>query len=93
MDSDLHVHHRAGAHGAFTVERGSQNLGTLTYSREGKAITLINTAIQDEIRGQGVGAALVRAAMAFANDTHLDVSVECSWATEYLRRHPELLEG
>jgi predicted GNAT family acetyltransferase len=93
MDSDLHVHHRAGAHGAFTVDRGSQNLGTLTYSREGKAITLIDTAIQDEIRGQGVGAALVQAAITFTGDTHLEVKVECPWATEYLQRHPDLLQG
>lgn len=93
MNDDLSVHHRAGERGAFTVDRGSDELGTLTYHRHGPTMTLIDTAISDDIQGQGVGAALIKAAVAFANEAHLEVEVECPWAKEYLGRHPELLSS
>ncbi len=91
MDSDLHVHHRAGANGAFTIDRGSDQLGALTYKREGTTLTLVDTAISKDVQGQGVGAALVKYAINYAAEADLTVAVVCPWAKEYLRRHPDLL--
>ncbi|MEN0061654.1 MAG: GNAT family N-acetyltransferase [Myxococcota bacterium] len=91
MNDDLHVHHRAGERGAFTVDRGSDELGTLTYHRHERTLTLIDTAIANDIQGQGAGAALIKAAVNYAKEAHLDVEVECVWAKEYLERHPDLL--
>ncbi len=93
MDDDLRVHHRAGERGAFTVDRGSDEVGTLTYHRQGRTLTLVDTAIEDDIQGQGAGAALVKAALAFAREAQLSVVAECPWAKEYLARHPHLLPG
>lgn len=92
MDDDLRVHHRAGERGAFTVDRGSDELGTLTYHNKDRVLTLIDTAIADDIQGQGVGAALIQAAAAYAKEAHLSIEVVCPWAKEYVARHPELLE-
>jgi len=93
MDDELRIHHRAGPHGAFTVEQGSEQLGTLTYDHGDGKLVLVDTAVADDLRGQGAGAALIRAAVAYAREAHLEVEVTCPWATEYLAKHPELLEG
>ncbi len=89
---DLKVHHRAGERGAFTVDQGSEELGTLTYHNHDRKLTLIDTAVSDDIRGQGAGAAMLRAAVDYAKEAGLTVEVECPWAREYLSRHPELLK-
>lgn len=91
MDSDIRVHHRAGERGAFTVDRGSDELGTLTYRREERDLVLEDTVVADDEQGHGAGGAMIRAAVAFAREAHLSVVAECPWATAYLEKHPDLL--
>lgn len=90
MDADLKVHHRApwdGQRGAFTVERGMDQVGTLRYRRDPDALVIEDTQIEDDLHGHGAGAAMVRAAAAYAHEAHLALRAECPWAAAYLRDH------
>lgn len=91
MDSDIRVHHRAGERGAFTADRGSDELGTLTYRREDRLLVLEDTVVADDEQGHGAGGAMMRAAIAFAHEAHLSVVAECPWAKAWLEKHPDLL--
>jgi hypothetical protein len=57
--------------------------------REG-VMTISHTEVAPELEGQGIAAALVRAALAHARDHGLKVRPLCSYVQAYMRRHPEV---
>ena len=69
------------------------HLAELTYRRRGKRLVLLHTGVPDELEGRGIGSALVAAAVADTRQRGLKLVVECPFATTWLRRHPDALDG
>jgi predicted GNAT family acetyltransferase len=61
----------------------------LVYSMFGDdVIDLQHTEVPRSAQGHGVGDALVRAALAYAREQHLQVMATCPYVQAWLRRHP-----
>lgn len=64
--------------------------GELFYTTFGAdVLDLRHTEVPRSARGQGVGDALVWAALAYARERKLQVIVTCPYARHWLRTHPE----
>ena len=61
----------------------------LSYARDGDSIDLQHTVVPPELEGQGVGGALVRAAIGFARTEGLRLVVTCPFARSWLEKHPD----
>ena len=61
----------------------------LVYRRNASALELVHTDVPAAIAGQGVAAALVKAALDHARAEGLQVLPSCSYAAGYIGRHPE----
>ena len=55
----------------------------------GDVLMLHHTEVPEALAGQGVAAALVQAALAWARAEGLKVRPTCSYVAAYMRRHPE----
>jgi uncharacterized protein len=67
-------------------------LAYLEYRRGEGRLTLVHTEVDDELEGQGVASALVREALAHAQDEDLTVVPECRFVAGWLQRHPDRAE-
>jgi uncharacterized protein len=56
-------------------------------------LDLQHTEVPPSGHGQGVGDALVRAALAYARERDLNVIATCPYVQAWLRRHPEERPG
>lgn len=61
----------------------------LSYRWSGDRLVLVHTEVADELEGRGVGSALVREALRYAEDERLTVVPECAFVASWLERHPE----
>ncbi len=59
----------------------------LAYERSGGTLTIEHTVVPPEAEGQGVGGALVQAAVDFARSESLELAATCSFARSWLERH------
>jgi predicted GNAT family acetyltransferase len=64
-------------------------LAELIYRRRANRLVLVHTEVPDALSGQGVGGALVQAALAEAAAGNLTVVPLCPFARGWLQRHPE----
>jgi predicted GNAT family acetyltransferase len=62
------------------------------YRVYGKVMMLTHTGVPQALRGRGIAAALVRAALDHARAKGLKVRPDCSYAEAYMQRHPETLD-
>lgn len=74
-------------------ERGCYRLtlngeqATLDYHFEGGCMVITHTFVPPALRGGGIAAGLVRAALADARRTGHKVRSQCSYVTVFLQRH------
>jgi predicted GNAT family acetyltransferase len=61
----------------------------LVYRVHGDRLVLVHTGVPDELEGQGVGSALVAAAIDFAQEQGFIVEPRCPFARGWLERHPD----
>jgi hypothetical protein len=61
----------------------------LKYVVRGNVIDLVHTVVPQEAEGQGIGAALVRAALDDARAKGLKVMPSCPFVHSYVKRHRE----
>jgi predicted GNAT family acetyltransferase len=66
------------------------HLAELTYRRHDDRLVLVHTEVPDELEGQGVGGALVTAAVDFAEEQGLTLVPLCPFARGWLERHPDV---
>jgi predicted GNAT family acetyltransferase len=59
------------------------------YQRVGNTLHLVHTEVPPALRGHGIAAALVGAALDYATANELRVNPLCSYVRAYMRRHPE----
>jgi predicted GNAT family acetyltransferase len=62
------------------------------YRIHGKVLMLTHTGVPTALRGCGIAAQLVHAALDFARSKGLKVRPDCSFAEVYMQRHPETLD-
>jgi len=61
----------------------------LVYRQRAGRMVIDHTGVPEAIRGRGVAAALVKAALDHARAAGLRVVPQCSYSAAYLQRHPE----
>lgn len=84
------VHHnRAIPRFEATVEG---QLCVAHYRVYGKVMMLTHTGVPQGLRGRGIAAVLVQAALDHARALGLKVRPDCSYAEAYMQRHPETLD-
>jgi hypothetical protein len=59
----------------------------LDYTLNGNVMTITHTRVPPAIRGRGVAAELMAAALRTANDSGWSVKPACSYAVAYMARH------
>lgn len=67
---------------------GDDLAGQVAYSRRNGAVTLIHTEIDPAFKGQGLGGAIVAAALADLDERGLRMIPVCPFVRSYLERHP-----
>jgi uncharacterized protein len=83
------VHSKERLRFEATVE---SQLCVCQYRVFGKVMMLTHTGVPQALRGRGIAAALVQAALDHARAKGLKVRPDCSYAELYMQRHPETLE-
>jgi uncharacterized protein len=61
------------------------------YRLDGSVMVMTHTEVAPQLKGRGIAAALVRAALAFAESAGYEVRPLCSYVRGYMRRHPETM--
>jgi len=61
----------------------------LVYRLDGDRLVLEHAEVPGELGGRGIGGRLVRAALTRAEEEHLTVVPECSYARKWLEDHPD----
>jgi len=59
------------------------------YQRRGDVVWMTHTGVPGAVGGRGIAAALVRAALEWAEGNGYKVEPACSYVEAYMRRHPE----
>lgn len=85
--NDYRIEHNAAA-GRFET-RIDGWLCRCDYRLVDGILHLIHTEVAPALEGRGIAAALVRAALAWAQDQGLKVLPRCSYVRAYMQRHPE----
>ena len=63
--------------------------GEIRYRRRPDAIALVHTEVSASLKGRGLGADLVRAALDDLRARGLQIVPICPFVRSYIRRHPE----
>jgi len=81
------VHHQP-ERGRFEA-RVDGHLCVADYRLDAGVMHMTHTEVHPAVRGQGIAAELVAAALAHARESGLKVDPVCSYVRAYLRRHPQ----
>ena len=88
--STLDIQHNAAASRFEATVDG--HLCVCQYRVFGKTMMLTHTGVPRALRGRGIAALLVQAALDHARAQQLKVRPDCSYAEVYMQRHPETLD-
>ena len=92
MPGDVEIRHDAGAR-RFVARAGGERgeiVGYIAYERaDGDALDLLHTVVIPERRGEGVGEALVRSALAHAREAGARIIPSCPFVAAYVDEHPD----
>ena len=88
MSSPLPVVHHIRLR-RFEARTGDGPSAFLSYTFEGDRVVFEHTFVPDGLRGQGVAANLVRAALAEARQQRWRIIPRCAYTAGFIRRNPE----
>jgi uncharacterized protein len=80
------IEHDPVAHRFTTVVDG--HTAFLEYTLNERVMSITHTRVPQPIGGRGIAAELMRAALNVARESGWTVNPVCSYAVEYLRKHP-----
>lgn len=84
-------HEEEGHRGAFYVEREGERVAVMTYSRLSPTLAIIDhTEVAPELSGEGVGRALLDAAVGWARASGTRFKVTCPFAKAQFARDPSI---
>lgn len=76
----------------FEVRAGDGPSSFLSYTFEGDRVVFDHTFVPDELRGRGIAANLVRAALNEARQRRWRIVPRCSYVAAFIKRHPEFAD-
>ena len=76
----------------FAEDETGELLCEITFPDDGAVAVIDHTYVSDRLRGQGVAAQLVSAAVAQIKERGLKIYPTCSYAVKWLQAHPETME-
>lgn len=82
-------HERSGHRGAFVWQAEGTRLAEMTYTVAGSRVIIDHTQVDDSLRGKGVGAQLVQAAVQFARTENVRLMPLCPYAKSIFDKTPE----
>ena len=85
MSSDYTVTREGDSAGAFVLRHEGHRAGRLDYRVSGTVLEIDYVVVTPRLRGHGLGARLVDAAVAWARETGRTVRPHCSFAARVLR--------
>lgn len=68
---------------------GTGGAAFVDYWRDGEVLTLTYALVPPQLRGQGVGAALVAGTLRLVQARGERIIAQCSFVAAYIRAHPE----
>jgi len=83
------THERTGHRGAFVWQQDGKRLGEMTYTVAGSRVIIDHTEVDDSLRGKGVGAKLVRAAVDWARKENARLLPLCPYAKSVFDKTPD----
>ena len=84
---NLSITHNAQAQRFETSING--HIGYLSYQERGDTLVYDHTIVPQELGGLGVGSALVKYALDYAQNHDKKVVPQCSFVSAYIHKHPE----
>ncbi len=79
-----------GSKGSFFIEQDGQRVAEMTYVMSTAVLMIIDhTEVSPTLKGQGVGARLVRAGVDLAREKHFKIVPLCPFAKREFERHTE----
>jgi len=76
----------------FELQSGVVPLAFLSYTHEGERVVLDHTFVPDDLRGQGIAAALVRAALNEARQRHWRIDPRCPYVATFIKRNSDFAD-
>lgn len=67
-------------------------VGVADYVRDGDALAVTHTGVEQRFRGQGLAGELIEFALRDLREAGLQVLPYCSYVSDYIARNPEHLE-
>ena len=84
-------HEENGNGGAFFIVREGRRVGEMTYRRQSGGTALIDhTEVSPELRRQGIGRALLEAAVEWSRATGTKFSATCSFVQDQFAKDPSI---
>jgi uncharacterized protein len=83
----MQIEHDAVSHRFSTVVESER--AVLDYVLDNGTMTITHTGVPRPIAGRGIAAELVRRALAQAHSEGWAVAASCSYAADYMAKHPE----
>ena len=83
----MQIEHDAASHRFSTVVDGER--AVLDYVLDEDTMTITHTGVPRPVAGRGIAAELVRNALAQAHSEGWKVVPACSYAADYMAKHPE----
>ena len=84
----LHVTHNVSLQ-RFEVQAGDEQIALLSYVHEGDRVIFDHTFVPDGLRGRGLAATLVRAALDEARQQCWKIVPRCSYVARFIQSHRE----
>jgi uncharacterized protein len=88
MARGQHEIRRNDEEGRFELVDGPAD-AVLGFRRAGERLRLVHTEVDEQLEGEGVGSALVREALDYAEEQGLAIVPECDFVAAWLDKHPE----
>jgi predicted GNAT family acetyltransferase len=82
-------HEKSGHRGAFVWMQDGKRLAEMTYTVAGSRVIIDHTQVDDSLRGQGIGAKLVRGAVDWARTDNVKLMPLCPYAKSVFDKTPD----
>lgn len=87
IHTDIQVVHRPQDQCFEAIVEGQRCVAD--YQLQGQIVRMTHTVVPPALEGRGIAAALVNAALVWAQSQGHKVDPQCSYVRGYLQRHPE----